>query len=182
MSQRNAIGAPMQTDGENETTGNEGVKYLCGGKSVGWNGVWRGASCLNSCAVVVGGYIRRSERESEQRGKMYECGFVLILLLRLSCVWVCNRDTRSINNIFTRTVNYFWCHLYTDCAHENVIKYGDPIQCRKCGYRIMYKVRTGRLVQFECSKFYKLIPSLVVTDSLTYKISHIYYFLQDKWI
>jgi DNA-directed RNA polymerase subunit RPC12/RpoP len=29
------------------------------------------------------------------------------------------------------------------------IKSGDTIQCRECGYRILYKKRTKRVVQFE---------------------------------
>ena len=36
-----------------------------------------------------------------------------------------------------------------DCGHENVIKQGDVIRCRECGYRILYKKRTRRVVQFE---------------------------------
>ncbi|CAN0248333.1 unnamed protein product, partial [Discosporangium mesarthrocarpum] len=31
-----------------------------------------------------------------------------------------------------------------DCGSENLIKAKDPIQCRQCGYRIMYKMRTKR--------------------------------------
>uniref|UniRef100_A0A0D3DYJ4 Uncharacterized protein n=1 Tax=Brassica oleracea var. oleracea TaxID=109376 RepID=A0A0D3DYJ4_BRAOL len=29
-----------------------------------------------------------------------------------------------------------------DCGHENALKSGDVIQCRECGYRILYKKRT----------------------------------------
>ncbi|CAM9952250.1 unnamed protein product, partial [Ectocarpus sp. 8 AP-2014] len=32
----------------------------------------------------------------------------------------------------------------TDCGSDNLIKAKDPIQCRQCGYRIMYKKRTKR--------------------------------------
>ena len=32
---------------------------------------------------------------------------------------------------------------------DNLIKPGDPIRCRNCGYRILYKVRTTRMVQFD---------------------------------
>ena len=35
------------------------------------------------------------------------------------------------------------------CGHENTIKPKDPIRCRTCGYRILYKTRTKRLIQFE---------------------------------
>jgi len=32
---------------------------------------------------------------------------------------------------------------------ENELKAGDVIRCRECGYRILYKKRTKRVVQFE---------------------------------
>jgi len=31
-----------------------------------------------------------------------------------------------------------------DCGALNTIKGGDPIRCRQCGFRILYKVRTKR--------------------------------------
>eukprot|EP00752_Nemacystus_decipiens_P010889 g9682.t1 len=40
-------------------------------------------------------------------------------------------------------------YLCGDCGSDNLIKAKDPIQCRQCGYRIMYKKRTKRLIQFE---------------------------------
>eukprot|EP00751_Fragilariopsis_kerguelensis_P005696 CAMPEP_0170796682 /NCGR_PEP_ID=MMETSP0733-20121128/25047_1 /TAXON_ID=186038 /ORGANISM="Fragilariopsis kerguelensis, Strain L26-C5" /LENGTH=67 /DNA_ID=CAMNT_0011147173 /DNA_START=34 /DNA_END=237 /DNA_ORIENTATION=- len=36
-----------------------------------------------------------------------------------------------------------------DCGAKNVIKGGDPVRCRQCGFRILYKTRTKRLIQFE---------------------------------
>ncbi len=36
-----------------------------------------------------------------------------------------------------------------DCGHENTLKAGDVIRCRECGYRILYKKRTRRVVQYE---------------------------------
>ncbi|MGV7354891.1 Rpo12/RPC10 RNA polymerase subunit family protein, partial [Mycobacterium kansasii] len=36
-----------------------------------------------------------------------------------------------------------------DCGQENTLKTGDVIQCRECGYRILYKKRTRRIVQYE---------------------------------
>ncbi|CAH8392665.1 unnamed protein product [Eruca vesicaria subsp. sativa] len=33
-----------------------------------------------------------------------------------------------------------------DCGQENTLKSGDVIQCRECGYRILYKKRTRRVV------------------------------------
>ncbi|KAL0488039.1 DNA-directed RNA polymerases II, IV and V subunit 12 [Acrasis kona] len=35
------------------------------------------------------------------------------------------------------------------CGQENAIKPEDAIRCRECGYRIMYKKRTKRKIQFE---------------------------------
>ena len=31
-----------------------------------------------------------------------------------------------------------------DCGYENTLKQGDHVQCRECGYRILYKKRTKR--------------------------------------
>jgi len=36
-----------------------------------------------------------------------------------------------------------------DCATINVLKPRDPIRCQSCGYRILYKTRTKRLIQYE---------------------------------
>lgn len=40
-------------------------------------------------------------------------------------------------------------YLCGDCGAENTIKPGDVIRCRDCGYRILYKKRTKRVVQYE---------------------------------
>lgn len=40
-------------------------------------------------------------------------------------------------------------YLCGDCGADNTLKPGDVIQCRECGYRILYKKRTRRIVQFE---------------------------------
>lgn len=37
-------------------------------------------------------------------------------------------------------------YLCGDCHRDNEIRARDPIRCRECGYRIMYKKRTYRLV------------------------------------
>ncbi|KAL5716690.1 DNA-directed RNA polymerases I [Ranunculus cassubicifolius] len=37
-----------------------------------------------------------------------------------------------------------FCRKPTDCGAENTLKPGDVIQCRECGYRILYKKRTRR--------------------------------------
>jgi DNA-directed RNA polymerase I, II, and III subunit RPABC4 len=31
-----------------------------------------------------------------------------------------------------------------DCGALNLIKSGDPVRCRHCGFRILYKTRTKR--------------------------------------
>jgi DNA-directed RNA polymerase I, II, and III subunit RPABC4 len=31
-----------------------------------------------------------------------------------------------------------------DCGARNLIKGGDPVRCRQCGFRILYKTRTKR--------------------------------------
>ncbi len=36
-----------------------------------------------------------------------------------------------------------------NCGSEVALKPGDAVQCRDCGYRILYKKRTKRVVQFE---------------------------------
>ncbi|XP_074109885.1 DNA-directed RNA polymerases I, II, and III subunit Rpb12 [Cotesia typhae] len=36
-----------------------------------------------------------------------------------------------------------------ECHHDNEIRQKDSIRCRECGYRIMYKKRTKRLVVFD---------------------------------
>ncbi|KAA1466134.1 DNA-directed RNA polymerase I [Dentipellis sp. KUC8613] len=40
-------------------------------------------------------------------------------------------------------------YLCADCGAKNEIKAREPIRCRECGHRIMYKKRTRRMVQFE---------------------------------
>ena len=40
-------------------------------------------------------------------------------------------------------------YICGDCHGENELKPRDPIRCRECGYRIMYKKRTRRLIVFD---------------------------------
>uniref|UniRef100_A0AAY5KRZ7 DNA-directed RNA polymerases I, II, and III subunit RPABC4 n=1 Tax=Esox lucius TaxID=8010 RepID=A0AAY5KRZ7_ESOLU len=37
-------------------------------------------------------------------------------------------------------------YICGECHTENEIKARDPIRCRECGYRIMYKKRTKRCI------------------------------------
>ncbi len=39
-----------------------------------------------------------------------------------------------------------FCSCVSECHTENEIKARDPIRCRECGYRIMYKKRTKRCI------------------------------------
>ncbi|XP_021624767.1 DNA-directed RNA polymerases II, IV and V subunit 12 isoform X1 [Manihot esculenta] len=38
-------------------------------------------------------------------------------------------------------------YICGDCGMENTLKPGDVIQCRECGYRILYKKRTRRILE-----------------------------------
>ena len=40
-------------------------------------------------------------------------------------------------------------YICGQCGSEINLKPGDVIQCRECGYRILYKKRTNKVVQFE---------------------------------
>jgi len=40
-------------------------------------------------------------------------------------------------------------YICGECHGENEIRARDPIRCRECGYRIMYKKRTKRLIVFD---------------------------------
>ncbi|KAK3087905.1 hypothetical protein FSP39_012322 [Pinctada imbricata] len=39
-------------------------------------------------------------------------------------------------------------YICGECHQENEIKARDPIRCRECGYRIMYKKRTKRSILY----------------------------------
>ncbi|KAH1207157.1 DNA-directed RNA polymerases II, IV and V subunit 12 [Glycine max] len=45
-------------------------------------------------------------------------------------------------------------YICGDCGMENTLKPGDVIQCRECGYRILYKKRTRRIFDdaFHCDR------------------------------
>ena len=40
-------------------------------------------------------------------------------------------------------------YICGECHNENEIRPRDAIRCRECGYRIMYKKRTKRLIVFD---------------------------------
>ncbi|KAH9827133.1 DNA-directed RNA polymerases II, IV and V subunit 12 [Teratosphaeria destructans] len=45
----------------------------------------------------------------------------------------------------SRPVNY----LCGECDAKVVLRKNDPIRCKECGYRVLYKERTNRMIQFE---------------------------------
>lgn len=45
-------------------------------------------------------------------------------------------------------VSFISYNYFSECHHENEIRLRDPIRCRECGYRIMYKKRTKRCILF----------------------------------
>ncbi|CBQ69543.1 related to RPC10-DNA-directed RNA polymerases I, II, III 7.7 KD subunit [Sporisorium reilianum SRZ2] len=40
-------------------------------------------------------------------------------------------------------------YICADCAATNEIRPREPIRCRECGHRVMYKKRTKRMLHFE---------------------------------
>eukprot|EP01018_Ginkgo_biloba_P032308 Gb_10543 [translate_table: standard] len=51
----------------------------------------------------------------------------------------------SLNQICKNEIGYCCdCWKCQYCGAENTLKPGDVIQCRECGYRILYKKRTRR--------------------------------------
>ena len=60
-------------------------------------------------------------------------------------VTVSGRSNMNAASYGTANVVY----ICGDCGTENTLKQGDVIRCRDCGYRILYKKRTNKVVQFE---------------------------------
>lgn len=57
-----------------------------------------------------------------------------------------NMDTSTKQDTLPKQPMIYVCG---ECNRENEIKPRDPIRCRECGYRIMYKKRTKRLIVFD---------------------------------
>uniref|UniRef100_A0A8C7NWT9 DNA-directed RNA polymerases I, II, and III subunit RPABC4 n=1 Tax=Oncorhynchus mykiss TaxID=8022 RepID=A0A8C7NWT9_ONCMY len=53
-------------------------------------------------------------------------------------------------------------YICGECHTENEIKARDPIRCRECGYRIMYKKRTKRCILLNSYLLYEIIFSILV--------------------
>ena len=48
-----------------------------------------------------------------------------------------------------------------DCGARNLIKGGDPVRCRQCGFRILYKTRTKRCEYSILSSIHPLSPCMM---------------------
>ena len=48
--------------------------------------------------------------------------------------------------LYIRIVSEAAVYFVSECHSENEIRPRDPIRCRECGYRIMYKKRTRRSI------------------------------------
>lgn len=62
------------------------------------------------------------------------------------------RDTASVAGSVATTAapqKQPMIYICGECHSENEIKPRDAIRCRECGYRIMYKKRTKRLIVFD---------------------------------
>lgn len=53
------------------------------------------------------------------------------------------------------------CVICKDCGQENTLKHADVIQCRECGYRILYKKRTRRSIH-SFSLFFIIIVVIIL--------------------
>eukprot|EP00052_Salpingoeca_macrocollata_P024161 m.215192 g.215192 ORF g.215192 m.215192 type:complete len:57 (+) comp22200_c0_seq5:78-248(+) len=40
-------------------------------------------------------------------------------------------------------------YICGDCCKENELKQKDTLVCHECGFRVMYKKRTKRMIQFD---------------------------------
>lgn len=60
-----------------------------------------------------------------------------------------NSETYSKNSTSPMVTESSMVYICGDCGADNEIKAKDAIRCRECGYRIMYKKRTQRIIQFE---------------------------------
>jgi len=66
---------------------------------------------------------------------------------KTTMVYVCSgKFARNLQILqkFNKILNFL-----LECHNENEMKSRDPIRCRECGHRIMYKKRTKRLVVFD---------------------------------
>ncbi|KAL7074170.1 hypothetical protein ACQ4LE_006672 [Meloidogyne hapla] len=55
-------------------------------------------------------------------------------------------QTKTGGNVGTISAVVYICG---DCHRENEIRPKDPIRCRECGYRILYKKRTRKMMVYD---------------------------------
>jgi DNA-directed RNA polymerase I, II, and III subunit RPABC4 len=63
----------------------------------------------------------------------------------------------TITPIFSRGVEY----RCGDCGARNMVKGGDPVRCRQCGFRILYKTRTKRCKSQQMKKSTVLVMMMM---------------------
>jgi DNA-directed RNA polymerase I, II, and III subunit RPABC4 len=59
---------------------------------------------------------------------------------------IMDQDQTINNNTTTPQPITYQC---ANCSTDNEFKPREPIRCRECGHRVMYKKRTKRMIQFE---------------------------------
>lgn len=63
---------------------------------------------------------------------------------------------------------FLYLFISAECHTENEIKARDPIRCRECGYRILYKKRTKRCILVDSVPIYAYkLNSITLFISLT---------------
>lgn len=61
------------------------------------------------------------------------------------------------------------CSCHTRSGAETTLRAGDVIRCRECGYRILYKKRTRRVVQYEAR--YERVAVLVLVRGFSMSVA-----------
>ncbi|KAK6154228.1 hypothetical protein DH2020_008476 [Rehmannia glutinosa] len=74
--------------------------------------------------------------ESESAASM------MIIILLVGSSWHATLSTKAVGRTEFEAL---FRAMVSDCGQENTLKPGDVIQCRECGYRILYKKRTRRM-------------------------------------
>ena len=80
---------------------------------------------------------------------------------------------QGVENLDKLLFIIFVLPYYSECHTENEIKSRDPIRCRECGYRIMYKKRTKRSILLPTRCYVTVHKELLCVqgDSVNKKIS-----------
>ncbi|KGK39713.1 hypothetical protein JL09_g1179 [Pichia kudriavzevii] len=60
--------------------------------------------------------------------------------------------------------NYGVKYVCAQCAVNFTLSPKEPVRCKECGHRVLYKARTKRMVQFEAQKL-RILPLLAHQDS-----------------